>query len=205
MTILNGSLFYLRYLDSYLALMLKKNELSSAASVRQSKYITKAIDSAEGLIDCGILADTERSIIEELLGELRATYNACTTFPDRNGEQKEYTCAVLSASGWEEELIVLESRIKNRFFPQVQKMLSDRPLIVTGKPPGKAGQGRGKAGEWSTPMSKAEMMARLDIDSYKTFNAFAKKHGIDEAGNRQTFTIRLDGMDARTRSKLEKK
>lgn len=60
-------------------------------------------------------------------------------------------------------------------------------------------------GEWSTPMSKAEMMTRLRIDSYKTFNAFAKTQGIEEAGNRQTFIIRLDKMDAKTRSKLEKK
>jgi hypothetical protein len=59
-------------------------------------------------------------------------------------------------------------------------------------------------GQWSKAMSKAKMMAALGLDSYKTFNAFAKRHGIEEAGNRQTFIIRLDKMDEKTRSKLEK-
>jgi hypothetical protein len=65
--ILNGDLIYLRQLESSLALMLKKNELSSPASVRQSKYITKAIGHAQGVIDSDILADADRSIIEELI------------------------------------------------------------------------------------------------------------------------------------------
>jgi len=59
--------------------------------------------------------------------------------------------------------------------------------------------------EWSKPMSKNEMMTRLGIDSYKTFNAWSKTIGIKEAGNRQTFIIRLDEMDKKTRSKLENK
>lgn len=57
---------------------------------------------------------------------------------------------------------------------------------------------------WSKPMSKSKMMTTLGLDSYKTFNAYAKNPRIREAGNRQTFQIRLDGMDKKTRSKLEK-
>ena len=59
-------------------------------------------------------------------------------------------------------------------------------------------------GEWSNPMSKNKMMKALGMPSYKKFNAFAKQHGIKMAGNRQTFQIRLDGMDITTRKKLEK-
>ena len=59
-------------------------------------------------------------------------------------------------------------------------------------------------GEWSKPMGKSKMMGSLGMSSYKKFNAFAKKHGIREAGNRQTFQIRLDGMDKTTRNKLER-
>jgi hypothetical protein len=59
-------------------------------------------------------------------------------------------------------------------------------------------------GEWSKPMGKSKMMNSLGMSSYKKFNAFAMKYGIREAGNRQTFQIRLDGMDKATRNKLER-
>ena len=59
-------------------------------------------------------------------------------------------------------------------------------------------------GEWSKPMSKSKMMAALKIDSYKTFNAWAKDKAMKQVGNRQTFTIRLDLLDAKTRQKLER-
>ncbi len=59
-------------------------------------------------------------------------------------------------------------------------------------------------GEWSKPMSKSKMMNALNIDSYKTFNAWAKDKEMKPAGNRQTFTIRLDVLDSATRQKLEK-
>jgi hypothetical protein len=53
-------------------------------------------------------------------------------------------------------------------------------------------------------MSKSKMMAALKIDSYKTFNAWAKDKAIKQEGNRQTFTIRLDLLDVKTRQKLER-
>lgn len=61
-----------------------------------------------------------------------------------------------------------------------------------------------QGGEWSTPMTKSDMMTRLHINGYKKFNTFAKKYGIEQSGNRQLWTIRLDGMDKSTRQKLEK-
>ena len=59
-------------------------------------------------------------------------------------------------------------------------------------------------GERSKPMKKSKMMVAIGIDSYKTFNAWAKDKEIKPAGNRQTFTIRLDILDTATRQKLEK-
>lgn len=59
-------------------------------------------------------------------------------------------------------------------------------------------------GEWSTPASKSKMMKAIGIASYKKFNAFARMHGIKQAGNRKLWQIRINSMDRTTRSKLEK-
>lgn len=59
-------------------------------------------------------------------------------------------------------------------------------------------------GEWSNPMSKAKMMKKLNIDDYRTFDKFAKLHGIKEAGSRELYQICLDKMDDLTRAKFEK-
>lgn len=59
-------------------------------------------------------------------------------------------------------------------------------------------------GEWSNPMTKSTMMSKIGIDGYKKFNTFAKQHGLQQAGNRQLWQIRLDRMDKNTRQKFEK-
>lgn len=59
-------------------------------------------------------------------------------------------------------------------------------------------------GEWSRAMTKNTMRKALGLESYEVFNSFAKTIGIRQAGNRQTWQIRLDTCDARTRQKLEK-
>ena len=59
-------------------------------------------------------------------------------------------------------------------------------------------------GEWSNPMTKSAMMSRVNIDGYKKFNTFAKQYGLQKAGNRQLWQIRLDKMDKNTRQKFEK-
>jgi len=69
---------------------------------------------------------------------------------------------------------------------------------------GGGGENISPEGEWSKPMGKSKMMSSLGMPSYKKFNAFAKQYGIKKAGNRQTFQIRLDGMDKATRNKLER-
>lgn len=56
-------------------------------------------------------------------------------------------------------------------------------------------------GEWSTPMSKAEIMTRLKMKP-TAFNTFAKHHGLKQY-NRQLWQIRLDAMDTSTRRRIE--
>lgn len=73
---------------------------------------------------------------------------------------------------------------------------------------GKAGDTKKKLrsleGEWSNPMTKSAMMSKVKIYGYKKFNTFAKQYGLRQAGNRQLWQIRLDGMDRNTRQKFEK-
>jgi len=59
-------------------------------------------------------------------------------------------------------------------------------------------------GEWSNPMTKLAMMSRVGIYGYKKFNTFIKQYKLRQAGNRQLWQIRLDGMDINTRRKFEK-
>ena len=60
-------------------------------------------------------------------------------------------------------------------------------------------------GERSIPMTKKAMKTAIGFNDagYDSFNAWAKLHDIKEAGNRQLFTVRLDGLDKLTRSRLE--
>ncbi len=58
-------------------------------------------------------------------------------------------------------------------------------------------------GEWSRPMSQANMMSILRIDSRRKFKAFAREYGIRQVGgSRQLWQIRIDRMDSVARSKL---
>ncbi|MFO8011733.1 MAG: hypothetical protein R6X20_00365 [Phycisphaerae bacterium] len=59
-------------------------------------------------------------------------------------------------------------------------------------------------GSWSKPMTKAKMMDILGLDSYKTFNAYADRQGIRQAGNRRTWQLPLGGLDEETREKFRK-
>jgi hypothetical protein len=66
------------------------------------------------------------------------------------------------------------------------------------------GGGDMPTGEWSKPMSKARMMRALGIDSRASFRAWLKDKEVRPAGNRQTWSIRLDMLDQRSRGKLDK-
>jgi hypothetical protein len=56
-------------------------------------------------------------------------------------------------------------------------------------------------GEWSIPMSKAEMASRLELKP-RAFETFAKQHGLKPL-SRQLFQIRVDTMDIKTRRRIE--
>jgi hypothetical protein len=55
----------------------------------------------------------------------------------------------------------------------------------------------------SKPMSKTLMRKVLGIENEHTFNAWAKTHDIQPAGNRQTWTICLDNLNPKDREKIE--
>jgi hypothetical protein len=56
-------------------------------------------------------------------------------------------------------------------------------------------------GEWSKPMSKAEIMTRLGLKP-RAFGTFCKSHELKMI-SRQQWQIRLDSMDASTRRRIE--
>jgi hypothetical protein len=60
-------------------------------------------------------------------------------------------------------------------------------------------------GDWSKPLSKTDIMACLRIDSLRKFNAFAKRQGIQQAGNRQTWRLRMDGLTESEKHRLREK
>jgi len=77
-----------------------------------------------------------------------------------------------------------------------------QPKSTNSQTPDPSDFGRGESdGEWSLPMTKTEMMVRLKLNP-KTFNTFAARHGLKKIG-RQQWQIRLDGMDAATRRRIE--
>lgn len=72
-------------------------------------------------------------------------------------------------------------------------------------PEREAGKAEPLEGNWSKPMSKSEMMRKLQIDGYKKFNSYANSIGLKPIeGNRQLFQLRLDTMDKNMRARIEK-
>ncbi len=58
--------------------------------------------------------------------------------------------------------------------------------------------------EWSKPMTKKKMMTALGFDSYKTFKVFARRHGIKQAGNRQTHQLSMRQLSSENRERLRR-
>ena len=90
----------------------------------------------------------------------------------------------------------------------------DRLLVASVHPEGGLSESLGDArstgdnrtdgplnGEWSLPMSKKDMMSRLNLSS-RAFGTFASEYGLNRI-SRQQWQIRLDRMDSRTRAILE--
>jgi len=132
MAILNvGKTWHLRYLESYVSLMLEKNEFSSPASVRLSENVPKVIEHAEGAIkQPNLLEDGEKSIVELFLTEFKFGCCPCINYTVVDG-QKKYERDLVSPSGWDEQLIVLKSRIQGTFLPKIQEMALKRSMAIT--------------------------------------------------------------------------
>ncbi|MFH1613848.1 MAG: hypothetical protein ABIG61_02025 [Planctomycetota bacterium] len=128
MAIVNiGKTWHLRYLESYIALFLERKELSSPEKVRNSQNIKNAIEHAEGAINHPkLLTPQEKAVIKDFLLELKSTYETCLT---KVGNCK-YLCEIIGDSNWEDELIVLKSRIEGTFLPKIQEMASSRTSEV---------------------------------------------------------------------------
>jgi hypothetical protein len=58
-----------------------------------------------------------------------------------------------------------------------------------------------REGEWSRPMTKGQMGKILGLRP-RAFNTFAKIYPLRKI-SRQMFQIRIDGMDSKTRRRLE--
>lgn len=97
-------------------------------------------------------------------------------------------------------------------YPDVAKArgLDKIELPAPPQAPPPAAPETGRAGELlppgnlSRPMSKKELMTRLEIDSPHTFNTFSRGR-IKEAGNRQTWQLVLDGLSEEQKAKLQQK
>lgn len=136
MAILRGSTILWGRLESNLVLMLEYNELSSVECLRQSKYVLKVIDDAKKIIKQIELEDEEKETLEELIRELDSAYRAATTATTvKVGGRTQFVCDLRDTAGFykdgfEAELIVLRSCIKDRFLPDIRKMLSARPFVI---------------------------------------------------------------------------
>jgi hypothetical protein len=76
------------------------------------------------------------------------------------------------------------------------------PLPASDQDP--KGPDQAPKGEWSKPMRKGKMMDALRIPSLRTFNAWAKGHGIRFAGNRLTLQLKLEGLTKEQQDRLAK-
>lgn len=98
-----------------------------------------------------------------------------------------------------------DRRSIERALEDVEADLAAHAAGDTGQPTlGKGARQPGGGKEWTPPMPKIRMMDILRIGSYKTFNTFADRHGIKNAGNRKTWQLCIDDLDATTQEKFKK-
>lgn len=118
-----------------------------------------------------------------------------------------------------------EERVKNKYkeiIDEVEKILPDFGIDIdtTAKTPtahlkiirnrciekiqqeNPPAENEDKKAEYSKAMSKQRMMTALKIESYETFNSFAKRHGLKKI-NRKVYQIRTDTMTKPEREKLK--
>lgn len=79
---------------------------------------------------------------------------------------------------------------------------ADTGKTAHGKP-ADLGDGRAAAQRWLRPMSLADLANRLGNITTDKARTILKEYGLKNAGNRQTWTVRLDTMPANLRARLE--
>jgi hypothetical protein len=164
MAVLNtGQTWHIRYLEFYIALILKNEELSSPLKVIESKNIEKAIEHARDAIDQpGLLDSSDKSIVNEFLSELQAARSACSK-KDENGK---YLGEMISSSNnGRNELAVLEARIKGTFFPAIQRISLEKKL------------GSGKAVDKKKPKKKLPLSEKAAA-VYELLKALPEYKGL---------------------------
>jgi len=181
-------------LESSLVLMLENNELSSAESLRQSKYVLRAIDNTKQVIKRARLEAKERATLEELIMEFDHYYRAATDVTQIDGKS-QFLCDVRASAGFyrdgfEAELIVLKSRIEDRFLPDIRRMLTARPLVIM-EPPA-----LGDGADGRTDGTK-ELAADLSGDQDKCTDTEGAQDRPTPQGNKDgLIRIKLDDFSA---------
>jgi transcription initiation factor IIE alpha subunit len=140
-----------------------------------------------------------------------AIYVQCA---EGNPKKVRYSCDCPQTTAWQSFVDFKNSFCSNDYtaVKQLRENTETQSALDNTDPKGKpiaGGQKKDKKskrrtpdGEWSKPATKSRFMSVLGIDSIKTFNTFAKKHGIRQGGNRQTWLMRLDTHDKKTRDTL---
>lgn len=169
---INFETLQLRKLESCIALLLEKEELSNPQKVRESQYIKQVIENTEAAIKLkGLLSDDERKTLKDFLDEIQFTYKSCT---EKAGDK--YLCEIMGNSNWDEELIVLKSKIKGIFFPAIQKMAFSRTINME-KPAsgGNVGDTEEKQTRpiWTKPLGKKKWANVFGV-SVSTINRWFK-------------------------------
>jgi hypothetical protein len=118
-----------------------------------------------------------------------------------------YSCLPAKYSDkWERQIwqgIIKASADACRFLASKQLSVEGHHLSSQKEQVSKEPSGLPPEGEWSCPMSLADMAVRLNNMTQYSFKKFAQGHGLRMAGSRQKWQIRLDRMDKATRQKLE--
>jgi len=111
-----GYYWHLRWLENHTILFLKKKELSTPKSVRESVNIKIALKCAEDAINQpGLLSQEDKEMLQEYLSDLDFAYrHCCREYGEKSFEDIH--------NDWKDSLIVIEARIEGTFLPAIQRM-----------------------------------------------------------------------------------
>lgn len=141
------------------------------------------------------LQEEDRDCIAKLADVLEPDVTMCRCFVDACFEHKRTPENVLSAQALADDPLKLKdflhgldrlARIQNTSNRAVDERLAERE-------------------EWSVPMPLTELANRLNNISPRKARTILKPYGLKPAGNRQSWTVRLDTMPGNIRHQIEAK